>query len=183
MSDKQTNLAWIDLEMTGLKPEEHRIIEIASIVTTKDLELVEEGPVIAVHQSEHELAKMDKWNVDHHGDSGLTERVRASKVSAFEAAQQTVSFLSKHIAPGKSPICGNSICQDRRFLYRYMPSLESFFHYRNLDVSSVKILAALWNPGVAKGFKKESTHQALQDIRDSIEELSYYRQHFFKIPE
>lgn len=180
MHNNKTNLAWIDLEMTGLRPEEHRIIEIASIVTTSDLEIIAEGPVIAVHQPEDELAKMDSWNVKHHGQSGLTERVRQSPISEQEAAQQTLAFLSEHIKPGKSPICGNSICQDRRFLYEYMPKLEAFFHYRNLDVSTLKILAQLWSPKVADGFHKESAHQALLDIRDSIEELRHYRQHFIQ---
>lgn len=181
MPNNQTNLAWIDLEMTGLRPETHRIIEIASIVTTAELEIIAEGPVIAVHQSDEELAKMDSWNVKHHGQSGLTDRVKQSAVSEDEAADQTLAFLSEHINPGKSPICGNSICQDRRFLYAYMPKLEAFFHYRNLDVSSVKILAQLWSPTVADGFHKQSSHQALLDIRDSIEELRYYRQHFIQV--
>lgn len=178
MPQHDSNLAWIDLEMTGLRPETHRIIEIATIVTTKDLEVIAEGPVIAVHQPDHELSKMDGWNVKHHGQSGLIDRVRESRVSENEAAEQTLAFLSEHIKPGKSPICGNSICQDRRFLYNYMPKLEAFFHYRNLDVSSVKILAQLWAPKIADGFHKDSTHQALQDIRDSIDEMRYYRNNF-----
>lgn len=177
MSNKRTNLAWLDLEMTGLQPENHRIIEIACIVTNKDLEVIVESPVIAVHQPQHELDKMDRWNLDHHGPSGLINRVKASMVSEAAASEQILAFLSEHVKPGKSPMCGNSICQDRRFLYRYMPKLEKFFHYRNLDVSTIKILAQLWAPKVADGFQKRSTHQALQDIRDSIEELRYYRQY------
>ncbi|MDF1655761.1 MAG: oligoribonuclease [Coxiellaceae bacterium] len=179
MPNNETNLAWIDLEMTGLRPEAHRIIEIATIVTTPDLEVIAEGPVFAISQPQSELDKMDQWNVEHHGRSGLTERVQKSKITEAEASQATVDFLLKHIKPGKSPICGNSICQDRRFLYEYMPQLEAFFHYRNLDVSTIKVLAQFWAPRVADAFHKVSTHQALNDIRDSIEELRHYRKQFF----
>jgi len=174
------NLIWIDCEMTGLIPEEHRIIEIATIVTDSELNVLAEGPVIAVHQPEHELAKMDEWNVNQHGKSGLTARVRASQVSAAEAEAQTIAFLRDWVPAGKSPICGNSICQDRRFLACWMPALERYFHYRNLDVSTVKELCQRWAPETAKGFRKESSHLAMDDIRDSIEELRYYRRHFIR---
>ena len=179
MPNNETNLAWIDLEMTGLRPETHRIIEIATVVTNSALEIIAEGPVIAVHQPENELDKMDRWNVEHHGRSGLVDRVRQSSITEAQASEATLEFLNKHIKPGKSPICGNSICQDRRFLYEYMPNLEAFFHYRNLDVSTIKLLAQYWAPRIADGFRKESTHQALNDIHDSIEELRHYRKQFF----
>lgn len=176
------NLIWIDCEMTGLIPEEHRIIEIATLVTDSDLNLLAEGPVIAVHQPEHELAKMDDWNVNQHGKSGLTARVRASAIGEAEAEALTLEFLKNWVPAGKSPICGNSICQDRRFLARWMPTLERYFHYRNLDVSTVKELCQRWAPEMAKGFRKESSHLAMDDIRDSIEELRYYRRHFIRMP-
>jgi oligoribonuclease len=168
--------------MTGLVPEDHRIIEIATLVTDSDLNLLAEGPVIAVHQPELELAKMDDWNVNQHGKSGLTARVRASAIGEEEAEALTIEFLKDWVPAGKSPICGNSICQDRRFLARWMPSLERYFHYRNLDVSTVKELCQRWAPETAKRFRKESSHLAMDDIRDSIEELRYYRRHFIRMP-
>lgn len=179
MSGKDHHLIWIDLEMTGLNPDLDNILEIATAVTDSHLNILAEGPVIAIHQSETNLKKMDAWNVKHHGDSGLTERVRASSIDEEAAQAATLEFLSQWIAPGKSPMCGNSICQDRRFLWKYMPKLEKYFHYRNLDVSTVKILAQRWYPAIAAGLNKNAEHKALQDIRDSIDELKYYRQHFF----
>ncbi|MDZ7887891.1 MAG: oligoribonuclease [Pseudomonas sp.] len=174
------NLIWIDLEMTGLEPEHDVIIEMATIVTDSDLNILATGPVIAVHQSDALLAGMDEWNTRTHGESGLTQRVRDSKISAAEAEAQTIAFLEQWVPKGKSPICGNSIGQDRRFLCRYMPTLEAFFHYRNLDVSTLKILAERWAPQIKEGFQKKGTHQALDDIRESIAELQYYREHFIK---
>ncbi len=174
------NLIWIDLEMTGLEPEHDVIIEMATIVTDSDLNILATGPVIAVHQSDALLAGMDEWNTRTHGESGLTQRVRDSQISAAEAEAQTIAFLEQWVPKGKSPICGNSIGQDRRFLCRYMPTLEAFFHYRNLDVSTLKILAERWAPQIKEGFQKKGTHQALDDIRESIAELQYYREHFIK---
>jgi oligoribonuclease len=182
MTANATNLIWIDLEMTGLVPEQHRIIEIATIVTDGNLEILAEGPVIAVHQGDAELAAMDEWNTRQHGHSGLVQRVRDSRLSEAEAEKQTVDFLAQWVPANKSPMCGNSICQDRRFLARWMPLLEKHFHYRNLDVSTVKELCTRWAPDIAKGHVKESTHLALADIRDSINELKYYRQTFLKVP-
>ena len=175
------NLAWIDLEMTGLDPERDRIIEIATIITDKDLNVLAEGPVIAVRQTDAQLALMDEWNTRTHGGSGLTARVRESTVDEAAAEEATLKFLARWVGERVSPICGNSVHQDRRFLVRYMPALERFFHYRNLDVSTVKELARRWAPQVAAGYTKESTHQALEDIRDSIRELQYYREHLFKL--
>jgi oligoribonuclease len=172
-------LIWIDLEMTGLKPESDVIIEIATLVTDSSLRLIAEGPVLAIHQDEATLAKMDDWNQRQHGGSGLVARVRASRVTTAEAEAATLEFLAQHVVAGASPMCGNSICQDRRFMARLMPQLEAFFHYRNLDVSTVKELARRWAPGVAEGFTKESTHLALDDIRDSVRELQHYRAHLF----
>ena len=174
------NLVWIDLEMTGLDPDSDRIIEIATVVTDKQLNVLAEGPVIAVHQAEEALQAMDEWNTRQHGGSGLVDRVRRSRASERDAELATLTFLARHAEPGASPMCGNSICQDRRFLARWMPELERFFHYRNLDVSTLKELARRWAPGVSAGFQKQSTHLALQDIRDSIEELRYYREHLFR---
>ncbi len=174
------NLVWIDLEMTGLNPDSDRIIEIATVVTDKQLNVLAEGPVIAVHQAEEALQAMDEWNTRQHGGSGLVDRVRRSRATERDAELATLTFLARHAEPGASPMCGNSICQDRRFLARWMPELERFFHYRNLDVSTLKELARRWAPGVAAGFQKQSTHLALQDIRDSIEELRYYREHLFR---
>ncbi|WP_339805657.1 oligoribonuclease [uncultured Marinobacter sp.] len=174
-------LVWIDLEMTGLDPEKERIIEIATIVTDSQLELVAEGPVLAIHQPDDVLEAMDEWCTRTHGESGLTRRVRESTVSEQDAAQQTLAFLAKYLAPGKSPLCGNSIGQDRRFLVKYMPELEAFFHYRNLDVSTVKELARRWRPDVLEGVRKSGSHLALDDIRESIEELRHYRSEFFRL--
>jgi oligoribonuclease len=181
MTQDATNLIWIDLEMTGLDTTSDLIIEIATIVTNSKLEILEEGPVLAVHQADEVLNAMDEWNTNQHGTSGLTERVRKSTVDEAGAERQTIAFLSKYLEEGKSPMCGNSICQDRRFLARCMPELERFFHYRNLDVSALKELAIRWAPDVAKGFKKGSTHLALDDTRDSIRELQYYREHLLRI--
>ena len=173
--DTASNLIWIDLEMTGLDTANDRIIEVATIVTDKFLNELAEGPVFAIAQSQQTMDAMDEWNTRQHGESGLTERVLSSSVSLAEAERATVDFLGSWVDRGASPMCGNSICQDRRFLAREMPELERFFHYRNLDVSTLKILAQRWAPEVAAGFTKESTHRALADIRDSIEELAWYR--------
>ena len=173
--DKSNNLIWIDLEMTGLDTSNDTIIEIATIVTDKHLNELAEGPVLAIGQSEATMIAMDEWNTLQHGESGLTARVLASKDNLQDAEQRTIAFLSEWVDEGISPMCGNSICQDRRFMARQMPALERFFHYRNLDVSTLKILAQLWAPEVASGFNKESTHRALADIRDSIAELLWYR--------
>ena len=172
------NLIWIDLEMTGLDPLEDRIIEIATIVTDKQLNVLEEGPSLVIHQDREIMESMDEWNTNQHGKTGLTERVIRSELSIETAEQITIAFLEKLVPAGKSPMCGNSICQDRRFLARLMPELEAYFHYRNLDVSTLKILAQLWAPAVAAGFSKESEHLALADIRDSIAELRWYRDNF-----
>ena len=181
MQSDPKNLIWIDLEMTGLIPERHRIIEIATLVTDSHLNLLAEGPVIAVHQSDEELAAMDDWNTNQHGKSGLTQRVRDSRIGEAEAEVLTLEFLAQWVPAGKSPICGNSICQDRRFLARWMPKLERHFHYRNLDVSTLKELCSRWAPRVSAGFSKESTHLAMDDIRDSVNELRYYREHFIRL--
>lgn len=175
------NLVWIDLEMTGLDTEQDVIIEIATLVTDKDLNVLGEGPVFAIHQPDELLDGMDEWNTRQHGQSGLTERVRNSTTTMAEAEQATIEYLQQFIDAGKSPMCGNSICQDRRFLSRQMPKLEAFFHYRNLDVSSVKEIARRWRPELLKGFKKQASHLAMDDIKDSIAELEYYRDVFFKM--
>lgn len=174
-------LIWIDLEMTGLKTDTDHIIEIATIVTDKHLNILEEGPVMAIHQSDEVLDAMDDWNRRQHGGSGLAARVRASTITAAQAEQETLAFLSRWVEPGASPMCGNSICQDRRFLAREMPQLERYFHYRNLDVSTLKELARRWAPEVYGSFQKTATHLALDDIRDSIRELIHYRTHFLKV--
>lgn len=176
----ENNLIWIDLEMTGLNTQTDYIIEIATIVTDSQLNVVAEGPVLAIHQGDAVLARMDEWNTAQHGKSGLTERVKNSTITEDEAERQTIEFLQQYVPEGKSPICGNSICQDRRFLARSMPKLEAYFHYRNLDVSTIKELCRRWAPEVAKGFNKNSSHLALDDIRDSIAELKYYREHFIR---
>jgi len=175
-------LIWIDLEMTGLKTDTDHIIEIATVVTDKNLNILEEGPVLAIHQPDEVLDAMDDWNRRQHASSGLTQRVRASTITAREAERRTIQFLSRWIDGGVSPMCGNSICQDRRFLAREMPELERYFHYRNLDVSTLKELARRWNPDAFSGFQKSSTHLALDDIRDSIRELMHYRTHFLRVP-
>ncbi|MGH8229859.1 MAG: oligoribonuclease [Steroidobacteraceae bacterium] len=171
-------LIWIDLEMTGLSPTTDHIIEIATLVTDRDLEIFAEGPVMAIHQPEAVLARMDEWNQKHHGSSGLVERVRESRYSAADAERRTLTFLSTLATPGTSPMCGNSVCQDRRFLAREMPQLEHFFHYRNLDVSTLKELARRWAPQIAETFSKASAHLALADIQESVRELRHYRAHF-----
>ncbi|NOZ37122.1 MAG: oligoribonuclease [Gammaproteobacteria bacterium] len=181
MSQDVNNLIWIDLEMTGLDTQNDRIIEIATIVTDSNLNILAEGPMLAIHQPDEVMAAMDNWNTKQHGGSGLTERVRQSTLNEAEAQRQTIEFLQQYVSEGASPMCGNSICQDRRFLARCMPELEAFFHYRNLDVSSIKELAKRWKPEVSKGFVKNSSHLALDDTRDSINELIYYRQHFFQL--
>ncbi|CAN5320846.1 oligoribonuclease [soil metagenome] len=171
------NLIWIDLEMTGLRPDADLILEIATVVTDKDLKVLAEGPAMAVHQSDEALAAMDEWNTEQHGLSGLTERVGRSTITVRSAEERTLAFLSDFVPPRQSPMCGNSICQDRRFLARWMPELEAYFHYRNLDVSTLKELARRWAPDVAHSFSKVSTHLAMADIRDSILELEHYRKH------
>ncbi|AJR06829.1 oligoribonuclease [Photobacterium gaetbulicola] len=175
------NLIWIDLEMTGLDPETHKIIEIATIVTDAQLNVLAEGPVLAIHQPEAELTKMDEWCTTTHTNSGLVERIRKSLVSEDEAVRQTIAFLEQWVPKGASPICGNSIGQDRRFLYKHMPELEQYFHYRYLDVSTLKELTRRWKPEVLDGFSKKGSHLALDDIRDSIAELRYYREQIMKI--
>ena len=174
------NLIWIDLEMTGLDPDNDVIIEMATIVTDSNLNTLAEGPVIAIHHSDEVLARMDEWNTRTHGGSGLTQRVKDSTTTMAEAEAQTIAFLEQWVPKGKSPICGNSICQDRRFLYTYMKDLESYFHYRNLDVSTLKELVARWAPEVRDSLVKKGTHLALDDIRESIAELQHYRKHFIK---
>ncbi len=179
--NKDQRLVWLDLEMTGLDPEKERIIEAAVIVTEADLTFVAEGPVMVIHQKDEILDAMDKWNTATHGKSGLTEKVKASTINEEEAETELLAFLSKHVSMSKSPLCGNTVGQDRRFLVKYMPRLEAFFHYRNLDVSTLKELALRWKPEVYKSFVKHSRHEALADIYESIEELKHYREHFIKI--
>lgn len=174
------NLIWIDMEMTGLDCDKDRIIEVAAVVTDSDLNVLAEGPVLAIHQPDEILDGMDAWNKGTHGRSGLIDRVRASTVTEADAEAQLIAFLRKFVPAGKSPMCGNSICQDRRFMARSMPKLEAFFHYRNLDVSTLKELCRRWKPELVNGFKKHQLHTALADITESIEELRYYREHFIK---
>ena len=176
---KQDNLIWIDLEMTGLYPETDVIIEIATIVTDKDLNFIAEGPELAIHQSAETMAAMDEWNTNQHGGSGLTQRVKQSAISTRDAELATIELLQHHVDKGASPICGNSIGQDRRFLVKYMPELEGYFHYRNLDVSTIKELAKRWRPAALDGFDKKGSHLALDDVKDSIAELAHYRKTFF----
>lgn len=179
--DKNTNLIWIDLEMTGLLPEKDVIIEIATIVTDKDLNVLAEGPALVIHQSNKILAGMDEWNTEHHGKSGLVKRVKDSEISTKQAEIQTLKFLEKYVNPNVSPMCGNTICQDRRFLYNYMPKLEQFFHYRHIDVTTLKELAVRWKPEAVMVREGESAHLALSDIHDSIKELKHYREAFINV--
>jgi oligoribonuclease len=176
-----SNLIWVDMEMTGLEPDNDVVIEIATIVTDSDLNTLAEGPVIALHQSQERLAGMDEWNTTHHTRSGLVERVTASAENEQSATELTIDFLNQWVPEGASPMCGNTICQDRRFMARHMPRLESFFHYRNLDVSTLKILMKLWRPELEAGISKTGAHLALDDIRESIEEMRYYREHFLRL--
>ena len=178
--NKKTNLIWIDLEMTGLIPESDVIIEIATVVTDANLNVIEEGPSLAIHQNSDLLDGMDDWNTNQHNQSGLVQRVIESKVSTAEAESQTLDFLIKYVDQGASPMCGNSICQDRRFLYNYMPKLEKFFHYRHIDVSTLKELAVRWKPSIISSTYKKSRHLALSDVYDSIDELKHYKEHFIK---
>jgi oligoribonuclease len=177
----ESHLVWVDMEMSGLRPDIDRIIEVAVVVTDVRLEIVAQGPVLAIHQPDAVLGAMDSWNTATHGRSGLTDRVRASTVTEAEAQRQILAFLTAWVPPGKSPMCGNSICQDRRFMARYMPELEAYFHYRNLDVSTVKELCKRWAPDVVRGFTKRSAHTALADIEESIDELRFYREHFLRV--
>ncbi|GAB3013490.1 oligoribonuclease [Bowmanella dokdonensis] len=181
MTQNNSNLVWIDMEMTGLDPEKERVLEIATIVTDAQLNVLAEGPVVAVHQSDQVLNGMDEWCTRVHGNSGLTQRCRDSQLSEAQATQLTLRFLEQWVPKGASPLCGNSIGQDRRFMVRHMPELEAYFHYRNVDVSTIKELVRRWKPELLDGFQKQGTHQALDDIRESIAELQYYRQHVFAI--
>jgi oligoribonuclease len=176
---EKDRLIWIDLEMTGLRPDHDSIIEMATVVTDRELNVIADGPELAIHQSEAVLAQMDAWNQRQHGGSGLIERVRASQTGVAAAEQQTLAFLAAHVEAGASPMCGNSICQDRRFLARWMPTLEAFFHYRNIDVSTLKELASRWHPHLSSGLVKRSAHLARADIYESIAELRYYRERLF----
>jgi len=181
VAQHESRLVWLDMEMTGLEPETDRVIEVAVVVTEPDLTVVAEGPVLVIHQPDSVLDAMDSWNKNTHGKSGLIDKVKASTLTEAEAEQQLIAFLSQHVPAGKSPLCGNSISQDRRFMFRYMPTFERFFHYRNLDVSTLKELARRWAPKVYKGFEKKSRHEALADIYESIDELKYYREHLLKL--
>jgi len=181
MSSSDDNLIWLDMEMSGLNTEIDKVLEIATVVTDPHLNIIAEGPVIVIHQTDEILNGMDTWNQSTHSKSGLIERVKKSSFDENYASEATIEFLKKHIAPNKSPMCGNSICQDRRFMAKHMPNLESYFHYRNLDVSVFKELSRRWRPTLYQGFKKTSKHEALSDIYDSIDELKYYREHFLKL--
>ena len=177
----EMNLVWVDMEMTGLEPDTDKIIEVAVVVTDMHLNVLAEGPVFAIHQSDETLDKMDNWNKGTHGKSGLIDRVKASTVTEEEAQEKLITWLKQYVPANKSPMCGNTICQDRRFMVRGMPKLEAFFHYRNLDVSTLKELCRRWKPELASGFKKHQKHTAMADIIESIEELKYYREHFIKL--
>ena len=181
MALNENRLVWLDMEMTGLDPEKERIIEVAVVVTEPDLTLVAEGPALVIHQPDSLLDAMDSWNKATHGKSGLIDKVKASTMTESQAEDILIAFLSQHVPAGKSPLCGNTISQDRRFMFRYMPRLEQFFHYRNLDVSTLKELARRWRPDVYKSCDKKSRHEALSDIHDSIDELKHYREHFLKV--
>jgi oligoribonuclease len=181
MAQDNSHLIWIDLEMSGLRPDSDRILELAVVVTNQNLEVVAEAPVRVVHQGDAVLDGMDSWNKSTHARTGLTDRVRASTLSEAEVEDEMLAFLTRHVPPSTSPMCGNSICQDRRFLARYMPRLEAHFHYRNLDVSTLKELARRWKPDILPGIPKQGRHEALADIHESIEEMRYYREHFLKI--
>ncbi|CCD29079.1 Oligoribonuclease [Candidatus Glomeribacter gigasporarum BEG34] len=177
----ECNLVWLDMEMSGLRPEADRILEIAVVVTDSSLDIAIEGPALALHQSDEVLEGMDSWNQKMHGRSGLIERVRASALNEQDAAEQLLAFLNRYVPPGKSPLCGNSVCQDRRFMARWMPDFEAFFHYRNLDVSTLKELCRRWRPALYRGFHKHGLHTAQADIQESIAELKYYREHFIRL--
>jgi oligoribonuclease len=181
MAQDNNNLIWLDMEMSGLQPDTDVILELAVVVTDAELNVLAEGPVLVVHQSDAVLDGMDAWNKGTHGKSGLIDKVRASALSEADAELQMLEFLAQYVPSGKSPMCGNSICQDRRFMARYMPKLEAYFHYRNLDVSTLKELARRWRPKLYDGFKKASKHTALADIHESIDELKYYREHFIRL--
>lgn len=181
MANANDNLIWLDMEMSGLSPENDRILELAVVVTDAELNVIAESPVLVLHQTDAVLDGMDAWNKGTHGRSGLIEKVKASALDEQTATEQMLAFLKQHVPAGKSPMCGNSICQDRRFMARYMPDLEKYFHYRNLDVSTFKELARRWKPEIYSGFKKASRHEALADIYESIDELKYYREHFIKL--
>lgn len=180
MSFNENNLVWVDLEMTGLEPSKDKVLEIASIVTDSELNILAEGPEIAIYQPDDVLDNMDEWCINQHGKSGLTERCRQSKINELQACEMTIDFLKDYVPAGKSPMCGNSICQDRRFMHVHMLSLEEFFHYRNVDVSTIKELAMRWRPNLVSDYKKKGIHLALEDIRESIEELKRYKKEFFK---
>lgn len=181
MPQNDSHLVWVDMEMSGLEPDRDRILEVALIVTDKDLNTIAEGPVLVVHQADAVLDAMDNWNKGTHGKSGLIDKVKASSLDDAAVEAQMIAFMKEHVPARTSPMCGNSICQDRRFMARYMPALEAYFHYRNLDVSTFKELAKRWKPGIMEGFKKQNKHTALSDIIESIEELKYYREHFIKL--
>lgn len=181
MASNDNNLIWLDLEMTGLEPKTDVILEIATIITDSDLNILAEGPVFAIHQSDIVLDTMSDWCIEHHGKSGLTQRCRDSKIDLATATEQTIDFIKQYVPAGKSPMCGNSIGQDRRFINRYMPDFENYFHYRNLDVSTVKELARRWKPEILDKVIKTGAHLALDDIRESIAELKVYQEHFFKL--